>query len=485
MTAKDNLEENLQELGQAIGSNDSLVENLMSRIDSETSAGPNRVNSFKSKLIIRRLIMNRFTKFAMAAAIIIAAVLSITMLDKLAPPAYAIEQTVEALKHVRVMHIVRRDRAGNIEDERWIEIGPDGFQARYRQDTPERNFFVVDDRQTVMVHHPDKNTVVLYDANEKGWTWIYAPGKLFQELADGEPNYYTVEENVQYKGQPAHHLRWVLGDTDIYIDPESKLPIAHGDYEISYEDPPEGTFDIVIPDGVMLVDKRPGAEPTPEPEWMIEEKRKEEMGEVAQGYFEDARRALAGGDYVKAAELFTKTIEIQPRNWALFWMGKALYEAGNYDTAIYRLSKAIDMIAEVGWTIPSYHLARGLAYQAKGMIDMALLDIEKALPKMIQALRNTKAANSFDLADDPLRCADGMREGCHEAPTKEQSLAMMINRLRIVTGQNFGYDPGTDLEENEQAIAAWEDWYENSGQINFTPDGELVAIPAGHEQPGE
>ena len=29
----------------------------------------------------------------------------------------------------------------------------------------------------------------------------------------------------------------------------------------------------------------------------------------------------------------------------------------------------------------------------------------------------------------------------------------------------------------EQANAAWEQWYENSGQIEFTPDAELVPVP--------
>jgi hypothetical protein len=42
---------------------------------------------------------------------------------------------------------------------------------------------------------------------------------------------------------------------------------------------------------------------------------------------------------------------------------------------------------------------------------------------------------------------------------------MMINRLRIITGQNFGYDSDTSIEENEQAISAWEQWYQNSAQF--------------------
>jgi len=282
-----------RDYARALKEEDMLLGDLFAKIDTNMTARQERALnaiecSWPSKptyiLSIRRTIMNRkITKLAAAAVIIAAVALSIVVVDKLASPAYALVQTVEAFKDVRYMHVVRRDKAGNIEDERWVEIGPDGIQARYRQDTPERNFFVVDDRQTVMVHHPDKDTVILYDANEKCWTWIYAPGKVFQELADGGPDYCTLEENVQYKGRPAHHLRWVIGDTDIYIDPKTKLPIAHGDYEIDYENPPEGTFDIVIPDGVVVVDKRPGAPPSEEPEWMIAEKRKEEMGKVAQG----------------------------------------------------------------------------------------------------------------------------------------------------------------------------------------------------------
>jgi tetratricopeptide (TPR) repeat protein len=210
------------------------------------------------------------------------------------------------------------------------------------------------------------------------------------------------------------------------------------------------------------------------------------MGLSAQAYFEDARRALAGGDYIRAVESFSKTVEIQPgRNWAWFWLGRAHYELGEYDLAIWKFSKVIDMFRSHDWGASYCHFARGLAYAKKGMKEAAKEDIDKALPQMILALRNIKAAALFVLADDPLIRADGMREGCHEPPTKEQVLAMMINRLRIVTGQNFGYDPYATAEENEQAIAAWEEWFESSGQIQFTPDAELVPIPPGPEPAGQ
>ena len=87
------------------------------------------------------------------------------------------------------MHVVKRDKAGNLEDERWEEIDANGYQARYRQNTPSRSFYVVDDRKTVMVYHAstEKNTVVLHDPKEQSYTWHYAPGKMFDEIAEGNP----------------------------------------------------------------------------------------------------------------------------------------------------------------------------------------------------------------------------------------------------------------------------------------------------------
>jgi len=425
---------------------------------------------------LRRTIMhNRTVQFVSAAAVVVViAALAVNLLPRLGAPAYGIDQTIEALQHVRYMHVIKYNRAGNIEDERWEEIDADGYQARYRQNTPSRSFYVVDDRQTVMVYHasPEKNTVVLYDPSEQSYTWHYAPGLMFEEIADGQPMYAVVAENLTYKGRPAHHLRSVRGDTDVYIDSETKLPMAIGDYEVSYEEPPAGTFDIVIPDGAIVVDKRPGATSGPEPQWMVEERRKREIGDIAQAHFEDARVALAGGDYERAIGLFEKTIEMSDggRNWAWLWMGKALYAAGDYDAAIFRLTRVIEKLAEVGWDIPSCRYARALAYAGKGMTDMAALDLEKILPKMIESLRNPEAAWSFNLADDPLIAADGMREGCHEGPGPEQSIALMIDRLRLVTGRNFGYDPGATAEENEAAVAAWEQWLADGGPIHVTFD---------------
>ncbi|HEC03916.1 MAG TPA: tetratricopeptide repeat protein, partial [Phycisphaerales bacterium] len=199
------------------------------------------------------------------------------------------------------------------------------------------------------------------------------------------------------------------------VRPNSKIAGC----EVNYEDPPEGTFEIVIADGVEVVDKRPGAEPTEEPEWLA---AKSEASKVAGTNFKNGRLALAAGEYEKAAELFGKVVELQSGlNWAWFWLGKAHYELGRYDAAIHEFSKVIDMFADDQVVLHYCHLARGLAYAAKGMNEMARQDLEIGLPVMIDALRMTKSATLFDYADDPLY--RNLSEA--ERPNARQSRAMM------------------------------------------------------------
>jgi hypothetical protein len=81
----------------------------------------------------------------------------------------------------------------------------------------------------------------------------------------------------------------------------------------------------------------------------------------------------------------------------------------------------------------------------------------------------------FDYADNPLLRYGG------KWPSERDAVSHMVNRLRILTGKSFGYDPdGTDREK-EDAIAAWEQWSKSSGRINFAPDTVLISIPAARD----
>ena len=446
------------------GVNQAVLNDLLHQLDKTQESKPAAVQPE-----IRRIIMKSpITKIAAAVVIVAVAGLSIPILDRATPPAYAFAQTLAAVEEIQYIHAVRRNETGQIDDERWIEVGNDGFQVRYRQDNPPDRL-IVEDGETVSVYYRDKNTIILYDPQDKQYQWIGNLKEWLNELAgDGS---MTIEQNVGYRGRKAHLVRWLKLNTKCYIDQATKLPIALAGYEVSYEDPPEGTFDILIADGVEVVDKRPGAEPVKEPEWLA---AKSANDEIAGANFREGRLALAAGQYEQAAELLAKVVELQPgRNWAWFRLGQAHYQLGQYDAAINEFSEVIDMITE-HQVVPHYaHLARGLAYAAKDMKEMAQRDLDIALPIMIDALRKTQGAVLFDYADDPLY--RNLSEA--DRPSAQQSRAMMVNRLRIVSAQNFGYDPYAGAEANEQAIAAWEQWLQNSGKIQFSPDAELVPIP--------
>ncbi|MFB0524394.1 MAG: tetratricopeptide repeat protein, partial [Phycisphaerae bacterium] len=449
-TGQKNIENRLEELGQAIGSDEPLVDNVMSGIDTRTIAESGRIE--------RRFTMSRLMKFAAAAVIIIAVVLLITFLDKSVTPTYAIEQTVEAFENVRFLHLIRHDESGQVEDERWIEIGMDGRQIRYRQDTPP-NFLAIEDGESTAVYHKDKNAVVIYDRKDKQYQWVGQLGAFLENLRQKGT---IIQENDDYHGRPAHRVLWPMMSAECYIDPDTKLPIAIGDTEMSYEEPPAGTFEIVIPEGYAVVDMRPGHETGPIPEWL-------QATQTADECFNQATQALARGDYAEAAELFEFVVEHQSgRNWAWFWLGKAYYEQGKYGLAIEKFSKVIDMMTDV----PYCNHARGLAYAQLGMHEAATEDLQVCLPWMVRALRERSAALLFEYADNSL-----LRYGKNK-PSERDVVIHMINRLRIITGRNFGYYLEASAEENEQAIAAWEDWFKKSGQIKFTPDAKLIPIPA-------
>ena len=214
---------------------------------------------------IRRTFMrNPVAKLTSIAAVIAVAALSIVFWGRLSTPAYAIEQTVEALQNVRFLHIIGRDEAGGISDERWIEIGEDGYQVRYRQQNPlsviEKHpgapSMVIEDGESTAVYRSDKNAVILYDRKDCQYQWVSELGKAFENLLnEGQ----ILQEDTEYQGRRAHKVWWPYMNAECYVDPETKLPMVIGDAQLSYEALPAGIFDIVTPEGYTVVDRRPGA----------------------------------------------------------------------------------------------------------------------------------------------------------------------------------------------------------------------------------
>jgi tetratricopeptide (TPR) repeat protein len=435
----------------------------------------------------RRIIMKgTLTKLLSAAAVIAVAVLSVTLWVKFSPPAYAVSQTVEAIKNARFVHIIGRDEKGQVNDERWVEIGMDGHQLRYRQQHPlslllqfqqtreiprettgDRTMvpMAINDGKATALYRYDKLAVIIYDRKDRQYTWVSNLGGALENLRqEGK----ILEENADYGGGRAHKVWWPALSTECYVDPETKLPIAMNGATLSYGEPPAGTFEIVIPDGYAVLDKRPGAPATAAPDWLMQE---ENTQEHKMECFRRGAEALARGDSAEAAQQFEQAVGVD--SWAWFWLGKAYYELGRYDLAIKNFDTLLEVYKKVEGsdTLPYCNYARGLAYARLGMQEQAKADLQACLPAMIQTLRIPSGGYMFEYADNPM-----VRYGKYH-PSEQETVVKMVNRLRLITGQSFGYDPAGTPEQKEAAVAAWEQWFHNGGQTRFTPDAELLAVP--------
>jgi len=94
--------ENIEEILNKLGSEDVPAE--VHKIAEETSESFSKTLTQSGQHILWSDIMrSRIAKLAAAAVIIVAVALSITVVNKLTSEAYAIVQTVEALKDVRFL----------------------------------------------------------------------------------------------------------------------------------------------------------------------------------------------------------------------------------------------------------------------------------------------------------------------------------------------------------------------------------------------
>jgi len=106
MTGKETIEQKLEKLGQAIGSNDALVKNVMRQIDTKVTYESNKAGKLKNKLIRGRFVMNRFTKLAAAAVIVIAALIGIYYFGGSIDGTSAVyAAAIKALQKVNTVHI--------------------------------------------------------------------------------------------------------------------------------------------------------------------------------------------------------------------------------------------------------------------------------------------------------------------------------------------------------------------------------------------
>lgn len=244
-----------------------ILDDCFTELDNQKSSLP------VSSMNIWRIIMHsKMVKPIAAAIIIIAALLSLTIINKTVPQAYAVEQTVEAMQHVKNLRISIVN--GPNEKEMVMLVNPQTGHADY-----------------IRIHEPDSGNVTI---TVPGQTYVYNRPKnevtlLGGELLTNDLNFKDVINSVIEQTQAADGRLEIVNQFNeragkevisvtiirrdksmagqFLIDPQTLLPLylgidAGGQLQymgpIEYNVPiPNDAFEFDIPDGALVVDQRP------------------------------------------------------------------------------------------------------------------------------------------------------------------------------------------------------------------------------------
>ncbi len=284
-------------------------------------------------LNIWRIIMkSRITKLTTAAAVIILiAVISITFLEKSVAPAYGLDQTIEAYRGLRYIHVKNLSPPAHGPQGTWLEFDENGQLIRMRVEEGEGESFriMIWANDTIKWWSPPKNEfVILHETFSQAKKQMfrkqvdpsYAVQSLYdlalegkmdieieQPASEGEPIRLTATDTTPLEDllPKTYRVRYIL-----LIDPETKLAkqrekyfLRDGRYELKssqlyleYNEPidPE-MFVLEPPEKVELEDRTEGIGL---PQGSMTDS--EVSAEVVRQYIE----ALITRDYEKAGKLY-------------------------------------------------------------------------------------------------------------------------------------------------------------------------------------
>ncbi len=201
------------------------------------------------------------------AVIIIAAVLSISLWDKSIPTAYAIEQTIEAMRKVTTVHCFGKTFTEE-QIEMWIEVNPEtGENEKFYLDSPEATA-VATKNESYMYQKPIN--VVIH--TKIGISTDVRFGRVIEDMIDVSNSNSKAKLKIsEIDGEKPVILLVVETDEMILeckVDPDTKLPMSmhykpkkeplpgalgQSIDEIYYNEPlPEGIFEFEIPEGAQV-----------------------------------------------------------------------------------------------------------------------------------------------------------------------------------------------------------------------------------------
>jgi hypothetical protein len=225
---------------------------------------------------IWRIIMrNRKAQLAASAVMIVVAVLAIGLWDRSTPAAYAIEQTIEAMRKITTVHVIGTMVDGG-QVEMWMTVDPE---------TGEHDHFYVDFPQMTLVASPDEQYMYFKPTNKVthtiGGNDVRSDvrfGRFIEDMFEVAKS-FDVEIRIDFVYDPVRNKEVILlvleddkNTLESKIDPATKLPMSmnvkvHGEPqpgqigqsfdEIHYDQPlPEGIFKFEIPEGAEVTEKQ-------------------------------------------------------------------------------------------------------------------------------------------------------------------------------------------------------------------------------------
>jgi outer membrane lipoprotein-sorting protein len=252
-----------------------IHQNKIQIFESQTTGGK-ALRSTEPPNIWRTIMKSRITGIAAAAAVIVSIVVGVTLLDRSAAPAYAIEQTIQAMRSVSSVRAYCTDWDGS-KGEVWVQVDPETGQEEYYY-ADQGNLLIVATPKKTYYYHRDKNLVRIRNeyvpAAEVRFSRLFEDltdfvqklnGKLeFQSEFDQDLQKEVIRVHVCLPAQPQRNF----GGKEfiITVDPKTKLPISTETIEgtpgqgvksvdrFEYNVPiPQGLFDFEIPEGAEVI----------------------------------------------------------------------------------------------------------------------------------------------------------------------------------------------------------------------------------------
>ncbi len=264
MTQADNIEKKIQQLN--IQSTAAMRERILS---DASEAMEQTIDAGAVKPSVGRIIMkNRITKFVAAAVFVIGVFIGMNVFT--GTPAYAIEQTIEAMRSISSIRAIVTDWDDSQSDS-WVQINPQTGQEEYHY-ADHGDLLIVATPEVTYYYHKDKNLVKIKKeyapVSEVSFSRLFEELPLWVEKYKGSYELYHDFDEVLKKEVVVIHVEVPAFEKELVIrvDPQTKLPInieaikskpGQGvksvdniQYNLAI---PEGLFEFEIPEGAEVV----------------------------------------------------------------------------------------------------------------------------------------------------------------------------------------------------------------------------------------